>query len=338
MTNAFPQTLMAAVTYFADPDRCDEYMKSIKWPDGQISCPACDGLEIGEIKSRRKLQCKAKECRQQFSVKVGTIFEDSPLPLQKWFVAVWSITNAKNGISSCELARAIGVTQKSAWFMLHRIRLAMHTGTFARIKGEIEADESFVGGLSKNMHKNRRDRAITGTGGSGNTAVMGLLERSVNGSSRVKARVVPDTRGDTLQPEIREHVEPGSKLYTDAWRAYRGLSDKYTHEFVDHGMLEYVRGRVHTNGIENFWTLLKRTIKGTYVAVAPEHLDSYLDEQTGNYILDNGNASYHIDHVGRSTWPKPQFRTPRFLMMMPPAKLLKLSAGPMALSALIAAT
>ena len=141
MANTFPQTLMQAVTYFADPGRCDEYMKSIKWPDGQIFCPACGGLEIGEIKNRRKLQCKAKGCRKQFSVKVGTIFEDSPLPLQKWFVAVWSITNAKNGISSCELARAIGVTQKSAWFMLHRIRLAMRTGTFARIKGEIEADE-----------------------------------------------------------------------------------------------------------------------------------------------------------------------------------------------------
>src|SRR6185312_6508805 len=154
MTDGFPQTLMEAVTYFADPNRCHEYMKSIKWPDGRISCPQCGGLEVGEIKSRRMFQCKAKGCRKQFSVKVGTIFEDSPLPLQKWFVAVWSITNAKNGISSCELGRAIGVTQKSAWFMLHRIRLAMKTGTFARIKGEIEADETFVGGLSKNMHKN----------------------------------------------------------------------------------------------------------------------------------------------------------------------------------------
>jgi transposase-like protein len=300
MANAFPQTLMHAVTYFADPDRCDEYMKSIKWPDGRIFCPACGGLEIGEIKNRRKLQCKAKECRKQFSVKVGTIFEDSPLPLQKWFVAIWSITNAKNGISSCELARAIGVTQKSAWFMLHRIRLAMRTGTFARIKGEIEADESFIGGLSKNMHKNRREHAITGTGGSGKTAVMGILERSSeNGASRVKARVVPNTRRDTLQPEIREHVEPGSKLYTDAWIAYRGLSDEYAHEVIDHA-IEYVRGRVHTNGIENFWTLLKRTLKGTYVAVSPEHLNRYLDEQTMRFNERDGTDSDRFMKVMKS--------------------------------------
>jgi transposase-like protein len=281
MTTAdrFPQTLMDAVTHFADPDRCHEYMRSIKWPDGQITCPECGGLEIGEIKSRRMFQCKAKGCRKQFSVKVGTIFEDSPLPLQKWFVAVWSITNAKNGISSCELARAIGVTQKSAWFMLHRVRLAMKTGTFQRIKGEIEADETFIGGLSKNMHKNRRARTITGTGGSGKTAVMGILQRiSEEAPSRATAKVVQNVRGETLQPEIRKTVEPGSTLYTDAWPSYRGLSDKYTHEVIDHAV-EYVRDNVHTNGIENFWSLLKRTLRGTYVHVDPEHLDRYLDEQ-----------------------------------------------------------
>jgi transposase-like protein len=275
----FPQTLMDAVMYFADPGRCHEYMKSIKWPDGQISCPQCGGSAIGEIKSRRMFQCKAKGCRKQFSVKVGTIFEDSPLPLQKWFVAVWSITNAKNGISSCELARAIGVTQKSAWFMLHRIRLAMKTGTFTRIRGEIEADETFIGGLSKNMHKNRRERTITGTGGSGKTAVLGILQRtSDTESSRVTAEVVPNTRGETLQPKIREAVEPGSTLYTDAWASYRGLSDKYAHEIIDHA-IEYVRDKIHTNGIENFWSLLKRTLRGTYVHVDPGHLDRYLDEQ-----------------------------------------------------------
>jgi transposase-like protein len=281
MTTAdrFPQTLMAAVMYFADPDRCHEYMKSIKWPDGRISCPQCSSLEIGGIKSRRMFQCKAKGCRKQFSVKVGTIFEDSPLPLQKWFVAVWSITNAKNGISSCELARAIGVTQKSAWFMLHRVRLAMKTGTFQRIKGEVEADETFIGGLSKNMHKRRRERTITGTGGAGKTAVLGILQRtSEEESSRATAKVVQNTRGETLQPEIRKSVEPGSTLYTDAWASYRGLSDKYTHEVIDHAV-EYVRDNVHTNGIENFWSLLKRTLRGTYVHVDPEHLDRYLDEQ-----------------------------------------------------------
>ena len=225
-------------------------------------------------------QCKAKGCRKQFSVKVGTIFEDSPLPLQKWFVAVWSITNAKNGISSCELARAIGITQKSAWFILHRIRLAMETGTFARIKGEIEADETFVGGLSKNMHKSRRERTITGTGGSGKTAVLGILQRtSETQSSHVTAKVVENTRGETLQPEIRRVVETGSTLYTDAWASYRGLSDKYTHKVIDHA-IEYARDDIHTNDIENFWTLLKRALRGTYVHVNPGHLDRYVDEQS----------------------------------------------------------
>lgn len=279
-TAPFPKTLMEAVMHFADPDLCHEYLKSLKWPDGRVTCPTCGGDAIGEIKSRRMFQCKAKECRKQFSVKVGTIFEDSPLPLQKWFVAVWSVTNAKNGISSCELARAIGITQKSAWFMLHRIRLAMKTGTFRRIEGEIEADETYVGGLAKNMHKARRERVITGTGGSGKTIVMGLLERGAEGrSSRVKAKVVPNARKKTVQPEVRENVAPGSRVLTDALRSYEGLSPAYAHEVVDHA-IEYVRGTVHTNGMENFWTLLKRTLKGTYVAVAPAHLDRYLDEQT----------------------------------------------------------
>jgi transposase-like protein len=279
-TATFPKTLMEAVMHFADPDLCHEYLKGLKWPDGGVTCAACGGEVVGEIKSRRMFQCKAKECRKQFSVKVGTIFEDSPLSLQKWFVAVWSVTNAKNGISSCELARAIGVTQKTAWFMLHRIRLAMKTGTFRRIEGEIEADETYVGGLAKNMHKARRERVITGTGGSGKTIVMGLLERGTEGrSSRVKAKVVPNARKKTVQPEVRENVAPGSRVLTDALRSYEGLSPTYVHEVVDHAV-EYVRGTVHTNGMENFWTLLKRTLKGTYVAVAPAHLDRYLDEQT----------------------------------------------------------
>lgn len=172
-----PQTLMQAVEYFADLDVCHTYMASIKWPDGKPTCPACGGQDIGNIASRRMYQCRAKGCRKQFSVKVGTIFEDSPLPLNKWFVAVWSISNAKNGISSCELARALGVRQASAWHMLHRVRVAMQSGTFKKFAGEVESDETYIGGLSKNMHASRRQEAIHGTGGAGKAIVHGLLER-----------------------------------------------------------------------------------------------------------------------------------------------------------------
>lgn len=281
-----PKSLLEAVTYFADPDVCHEYMKGIKWPTGEITCPKCGGDNIGEIKSRRMFQCKAKDCRKQFSVKVGTIFEDSPLPLQKWFVAVWSISNAKNGISSCELSRAIGVTQKTAWHMLHRIRLAMQTKSFKKISGTIEGDETFIGGRISNMHKDKKAKMPKGRGTVGKAVVQGIIERG----GAVQARVVPNQRRATLQPIIRENVEPGSMVCTDALASYSGLSDAYIHEVIDHA-IEYVRGNVHTNSMENFWALLKRSLMGTYVAVRPEHLDAYLDEQVERFNarkLDDG--------------------------------------------------
>lgn len=273
-----PQSLMEAVTYFADPDVTFNYMKSIKWPDGKVVCPSCGGEHIGEIKSRRMFQCKNKECRKQFSVKVGTIFEDSPLSLQKWFVAVWFLANTKNGTSSCELARALDVTQKTAWFMLHRIRLAMQTKSFRKIQGEVEGDETFIGGRLHNMHKHKKAevrKRWNGRGIVGKTVVQGLLERG----GEVRAGVVANSRGKVLHKIIRENVETGTRLYTDALKSYRSLGDDFIHELVDHSV-QYVRGRVHTNGLENFWSLLQRALGGTYVAVAPEHLDAYLDEQT----------------------------------------------------------
>ena len=270
-----PKGLMEAVEYFANPDVCHEYMKAIKWPDGVIACPQCGGGAIGEVRSRRVFQCKKVGCRKQFSVKVDTIFEDSPLSLQKWFVAVWSITGAKNGISSCELARAIRVTQKTAWFMLHRVRLAMQTGSFRKFTGEVEADETFIGGKARNMHASKRERRITGTGGKDKTAVMGILERG----GKVVVKVVEDRKKATLQPEIYKHVQAGSALYTDALMSYTGLSADYIHGVIDHAVA-YVNGRIHTNGLENFWSLFKRCINGTYVSVEPFHLFRYLDEQS----------------------------------------------------------
>jgi transposase-like protein len=189
------------------------------------------------------------------------------------------VANCKNGVSSYEMHRALGVTQKTAWFMDHRVRLAMKVGSIEKMAGDVEADESFIGGLSKNMHKHKRAK-ITGTGGAGKTTVMGILRRSDKTSkSKVRAKVIPNTQAATLQPEIRKTVETGSRLFTDAWASYRGLGDEYQHQVIDHAV-EYVRGNVHTNGIENFWTLLKRTIKGTYVSVEPFHLGRYPGEQS----------------------------------------------------------
>src|SRR6266568_2156340 len=159
-TSSSPQTLIEAVRYFSDLDVCHNYMLSIKWPDGKITCPKCGGENVGNIASRRMLQCRAKGCRKQFSVKVGTIFEDSPLGLDKWFVAVWCVANAKNGISSHELGRALGLTQKTAWFMLHRIREAMRTGIFRKLSGTVESDETFIGGEARNMHEWKREKKI----------------------------------------------------------------------------------------------------------------------------------------------------------------------------------
>lgn len=293
MSEKHPNSLIEAVTYFADPQVSHEYMKSIKWPDGKITCPACGGENIGEIKSRCMFQCKAKGCRKQFSTKVGTIFEDSPLPLSKWFVAVWCIANAKNGISSCELHRAIGVTQKTAWFMLHRIRLAMKTQSFQKqIKGEIEGDECFIGGKLSNMHKRKRAQKPKGRGTVGKAVVQGLIERG--GEARV--RVVKDQKRSTLQPIIREHVEPGSAVYTDTLKSYEGLSDQYIHAMIDHA-IQYVNGRVHTNCMENFWSLLKRALMGTYVRVSPEHLDRYLDEQTMRFNARKGDDQSRFQKV-----------------------------------------
>jgi len=263
-----PQTLLEAVRYFTDLDVALAFVVKLRWPDGKPVCPRCSGTEHSFLRTRRIWKCR--QCGKQFSAKVGTIFEDSPLGFDKWLPAIWLIANSKNGVSSHELGRALGVTQKSAWFMLHRIRLAMQTGTFANLDGVIEVDETFVGGKARNMHKHVRARKITGTGGKDKTAVAGIMERG----GEMRATVVPDTKRDTLQAGIRENVEPGAIIYSDALRSYSGLEHDYVHEVVDHAE-KYVEGKIHVNSVENFWSLLKRGIHGTYICPQPYHLHRY---------------------------------------------------------------
>src|SRR5947208_2681375 len=274
---AFPETLHDAIKYFANDDHAFDFLKSIRWPDGVVKCPRCGSKDVFFLSTRKIWKCKAKHEKQQFSVKVGTVLEDSPIALGKWLSAFWLIANAKNGISSYELHRSIGVTQKTAWFMLHRIRLAMQDGSIEKFSGKVEADETFIGGRARNMHADKKAHVKAGV--VGKIAVMGLLERnSPERASRIKLRVVRNVRRHGLQREIKKEVVKGSEIYTDALRSYSGLEQPYIHKVIDHAEC-YAKGHVHTNGLENFWSLLKRGIKGTYVSVEPFHLFRYLDEQ-----------------------------------------------------------
>lgn len=274
-----PTTLQEAVLYFGDPDNCLSYIVSRRWPIG-VTCPTCGRHDVGYLAKQSRWQCKGKHPKRQFSAKVGTIFEDSALGLDKWLVAVWMVANCKNGVSSYEIARSLGITQKSAWHMVHRIRLAMQTGTFKKLSGEVEIDETFIGGRARFMHKSRRAKKVRGTGGIGKAAVMGLLERhGPDGHSVVTLKMVPTVRRNALMPEVKEQVTPGAEVFTDALPSYKGLAADYIHNVIDHAE-SYAEGKVHTNGLENFWSLLKRGIKGTYVSVEPFHLFRYLDEQS----------------------------------------------------------
>jgi transposase-like protein len=285
-----PKTLQQAILYFADYENCRQFMISIRWADGKVRCPQCGAEKVTYLEKARLYRCYGAHPKQKFSLKVGTVFEDSPIPLEKWLPATWMMVNCRNGVSSYEIHRSLGVTQKSAWFMLHRIRLAMQSGSFKKFGGsgsEIEADETFVGGKAKNMHAKRRaqfrearESSMTGDANLVNkTAVMAVLDRELR---EVRATVVPKVNREALQNAVLSHVAHGSKIYTDEARVYRSLPKEYTHDFVNH-MEKYVKGRVHTNGLENFWSLLKRGLSGTYVAVEPFHLFRYVDEQAFRY-------------------------------------------------------
>lgn len=279
-----PQTLLQAIKFYADPDRAFEAAKEFRFPNG-VYCPTCGRTDVRFIATRRMWECKDKHPRKQFSVKLGTIMEDSPLGLDIWFAAIWTIANDKNGISSYEFARMTGITQKSAWHVMHRVRLAMKVaglGDGGKLDGTVEIDEAYIGGKQKNMHKAKRDRRakLEGSHFQQKAMVMGVLQRtSEQALSHVRVRLVQSTAVGHVLPVVRENVAPGSEIMSDTMPAYTALRRDYTHETVNHAAEEYVRGRVHTNGIENFWSLLKRTLGGTYVSVEPFHLSRYLDEQ-----------------------------------------------------------
>jgi len=268
--------LMEAIQYFSDPMVCLEAVSKVKWPNGP-ECPRCESKRLSFIKTRLTWTCL--ECRKQFSVKVGTIFEDSPVALNKWLTAMWMLGNCKNGVSSYEIGKALKVTQKTAWFMLHRIRFAQHNGTINKMSGTVEADETFVGGEARFMHKDKREAKIHGRGPIGKQIVFGLLERN---TGRVHLEHVETRRKHELTSIVRKHVRRGSEVMTDELLSYDGLDSEYAHQVINHAE-KYVDGTVHTNRMENFWSLLKRTIGGTYVSVEPFHLFRYLDEQSFRY-------------------------------------------------------
>ena len=263
-----PQTLIDAVHYFSDKERCEELLRDIRWPDGEVKCPHCKSTHVRYMISVNRWKCYAKHKRPQFSVRTGTCFEESAVPLSKWFICLYLIVNAKNGISSWEVHRAIGVTQRSSWFMLQRIRDGLKTRK-RRLEGVVEVDESFHGGRYKWMHGDARRQKPR------KTIVMGLYQRG----GPVQTVVIPDRERPTLHRQIKSSVAPGSKLFTDDLRSYNGLKPFYHHRTVNHTDYAYVDGEAYTNNLEGYWSHLKRCIRSTYISVDPGHLPKYLTEQ-----------------------------------------------------------
>jgi transposase-like protein len=294
-TASAPKTLREAILFFADYANCRKAVEAIRWPSGTVVCPTCGSEHVTYLEKQRRYKCYEKHPRAQFSLKVGTIFEDSAIGLEKWLPALWLLTNCKNGISSYELARALGVTQKTAWFMLSRLRLALQLETGPKMRGEVEVDETFIGGKARNMHKAKRRRlGITQVRSHiGKVAVMGLLERHGVNGSQVRLARIEGVKKHHLMPNIQKHIMPGSQVHTDALPSYQILNNEYIHNVIDHAE-SYVDGQVHTNGLENFWSLLKRAIKGTYVSVEPFHLFRYLDEQAFRFNNRRGTDAFRF--------------------------------------------
>jgi transposase-like protein len=295
-TNHPPKTLREAILFFADYDNCQKAVMAIRWPDGVVRCPTCGSENVSYLANQRRWKCYENHPRKQFSLKVGTVFEDSPIGLEKWLPALWLLTNCKNGISSYELGRALGVTQKTAWFMLSRLRLALQSEHGGKMDGTVEADETYIGGKARNMHASKRKRLNVKRGRSiaGKVAVMALLERhGREASSQVRLHVLHSLKQREIQGIVRDNVKTGATLHTDAFHSYTGLIADYTHKVIDHAET-YVDGEVHTNSCENFWALLKRAIRGTYVSVEPFHLFRYLDEQAFRFNNRGGDDAFRF--------------------------------------------
>jgi transposase-like protein len=286
--SASPKTLQDAILYFADYENCRRFMIELRWADGKVRCPQCGSDKVTYLANAKLYKCYGDHPKPKFSLKVGTIFEDSPIGLDKWLAGLWLLVNCKNGISSYEIGRDLGISQKSAWHLAHRLRFALHQGSFEKFSGHVEVDETFIGGKARNMHVEKRARRITSTGTKDKVPVMGILERG----GKVRTAVIPNRRKKAIQGEVRKHVEAGSALYSDALLSYDGLAGEFAHQVVDHAA-SYVDGKVHTNGLENYWSLLKRTISGTYVSVEPYHLFRYLDEQA--YRFNNRKEMNDFD-------------------------------------------
>jgi len=277
-----PSTLQEAIEYFADAQRCLDFAIAMRWPQGPV-CPRCNSLEHRFVKTRTLWVCKS--CQKQYTVKVGTIFEDSPIKLNKWFCAMWMIVSAKNGVSSYEIARSLGITQKSAWFMMHRIRLALQHGSIDRkLMGDVEVDETYIGGKARNMHKDKQAKLMRNEGSFRKAVVIGMLERK----GEVRTAVLNTASTKLLGEAVQKHVVPGSNLFTDQAAGYIKVGREYAHNVINHAEA-YVQGNIHTNTIESYWSLLKRGIKGTYVSVEPFHLFRYLDEQAFRFNTRKDN-------------------------------------------------
>jgi transposase-like protein len=273
-----PKSLQDAIIHFSDAENCNRFMIELRWPDLKVGCPYCGSEKVTYLANAKIYKCYGDHPKAKFSLKVGTIFEDSPIGLDKWFTALWLLVNCKNGISSYEVGRDLGISQKSAWHLMHRLRFSLHSGSFEKLCGHVEVDETFIGGKARNMHASKRAEKIQGRGITGKMVVMGMLQRG----GKVRTSVIGERDKQTLHGEVRKNVRKGASVYTDELVSYWGLEENYAHQIINHAEA-YVNGKIHTNGIENFWSLLKRGLSGTYVSVEPFHLFRYLDEQAYRY-------------------------------------------------------